>query len=175
MASNDVETAIFDELSSKKKIQKRSTWTYDETVDFIAIVGSTDVQQKLDGLVHNHKVWKDVAIYRKFFSSCAHGVVLPAKTMLLWVRRCPFTQHAKTIVLFCCVAGLDTDPRRSGLDNVAFLGPWTPCLFPTQHYNKPVCVSFNLMVVVSHERKSEKHHHCFQTLDFGFVKSKLIV
>ena len=59
--NTNVESVIFGELSSKKTKQKRNTWTFDETVRLIAVVGSTDVQEKLDGLVHNHKVWKDVA------------------------------------------------------------------------------------------------------------------
>ena len=44
-----------------KKRAKKSSWTYEETMSLINIMGTESVQKKFDGMVHNHKVWQDVA------------------------------------------------------------------------------------------------------------------
>ena len=39
---------------SAKKRAKKSSWTYEETMSLINIMGTESVQKKLDGMVHNH-------------------------------------------------------------------------------------------------------------------------
>ena len=44
-------------------VKKRCNWTSEEPVELIDVMADTNihVQQKMDGTVHNHKVWKEVA------------------------------------------------------------------------------------------------------------------
>ena len=45
-----------------KKVKKpKSSWMYEETMGLINLMGTESVQKKLDGMIHNHAMWQDVA------------------------------------------------------------------------------------------------------------------
>ena len=41
--------------------KKRCNWTFEEPVKLTDVMADISIQRKMDGTVHNHKVWKEVA------------------------------------------------------------------------------------------------------------------
>ena len=50
------------EILEKKKAKKlKSLWTHKEMMGLINLMRTESVHKKLDGMIHNHAVWQDVA------------------------------------------------------------------------------------------------------------------
>ena len=47
-----------------EKRGKKTTWTFEETNDLINEMAKAHVQKRLEGMVHNHKIWKEIACAR---------------------------------------------------------------------------------------------------------------
>jgi hypothetical protein len=46
---------------SDKQTKKKTSWSYEETIALINVMATEATQKKLEGMVHNHKVWQDIA------------------------------------------------------------------------------------------------------------------